>query len=191
MLGSWAPPGADAGNPADEDEVPWLIAREVPRLRRYARSLLGDPTAADDLVQDCLERALRKRHLWQRRGTMRGWLLRILYNLYVNALKGRRRERSLDEIGDAGPVPTEPARQIMRVELREMVEALDRLPAEQREAILLVVLEGVSYDEAASVLGVPIGTVRSRLARGRRTLFELRRGRQEVRQGGARLRRVK
>ena len=190
MRGSWAPPPG-GGDEADDDEVPWLIAREVPRLRRYARSLLGDAAAADDLVQDCLERALRKRHLWQRRGTMRGWLLRMLYNLYVNAVRGRRREWSLDEIGAAAAMPVEPARQIMRVELREMVDALGGLPAEQREAILLVVLEGVSYDEAASVLGVPVGTVRSRLARGRRALYELRRGRQEVPRGGGQLRRVK
>jgi RNA polymerase sigma-70 factor, ECF subfamily len=183
VRGFWAPPTGDD----EADELPWLIARETPRLRRYARSLLNDAAAADDLVQDCLERALRKRHLWQRRGSMRGWLLRMLHNLYVNGIKGRRREGSLDDLEETGAMPAEPARQIVRVELREMLEALDKLPAEQRETILLVVLEGISYDEAAWVLGVPVGTVRSRLARGRRTLYEMRRG--QVRRG--QLRRVK
>lgn len=173
MRGLWPTP---AGDEADE-ELPWLIAREAPRLRRYAGSLLNDAAAADDLVQDCVERALRKRHLWQRRGSMRAWLLRMLYNLYLNAAKRRRRDASLDDLGDGGALAAEPARQATRVELREMLAALDKLPAEQRETLLLVVLEGVTYDEAAWILGVPVGTVRSRLARGRRSLYELRRER--------------
>lgn len=182
MRGFWPSP-AGGGDEADE-ELPWLIAREAPRLRRYAGSLVrGDAAAADDLVQDCLERALRKRHLWQRRGSMRSWLLRMLHNLYVNRVKGRRTEALLDDLGEttAGlALSAEPARQVARVELREMLEALGRLPAEQRETILLVVLEGVSYDEAAWILGVPVGTVRSRLARGRKALYEMRRGRGQV-----------
>lgn len=158
------------------DELKWMIARELPRLRRYARALRYQPAAADDLVQDCLERALRKRHLWTRRGSLRNWLLRMLYRTHLNALRSRRLQSSLDELTDSDPALAQPAAQIQRVELREMETALDRLPREQRDTLLLVVLEGLTYDEAASVLGVPVGTVRSRLSRARSTLVAMREG---------------
>jgi RNA polymerase sigma-70 factor, ECF subfamily len=158
------------------DELKWMIARELPRLRRYAHALRYQPAAADDLVQDCLERALRKRHLWTRRGSLRNWLLRMLYRTHLNALRGRRPQASLDDLTDAEPALAQPASQTQRVELREMEEALGRLPAEQRDTLLLVVLEGLTYDEAAFVLQVPVGTVRSRLSRARSTLVRLREG---------------
>lgn len=157
------------------DEVAWLVAQELPRLRRYARALKRDAAAADDLVQDCVERALRKRHLWRRQGSIRSWLLRMLYRVHLNGLRSRRTHQSIDSIGEVEAGLVEPARQVMRVELREMAEALERLPDEQRDTVTLVALEGLSYDEAAMVLGVPVGTVRSRLSRGRAALADMRR----------------
>jgi len=152
------------------DELKWSIAREIPHLRRYARSLLHDVEAADDLVQDCLERALRKRHLWSRRGSLRSWLFRILYTQFLNGRPRRRRER-MEDGGEATEIAQSvPAAQEAHLEARDVVDAVARLPDDQRAVILLVALEGMSYDEAAGVLGIPIGTLRSRLWRGREAL---------------------
>jgi RNA polymerase sigma-70 factor (ECF subfamily) len=153
------------------DDTEWLITREVPGLRRYARALVRDRDRADDLVQECLERALRKRHLWRRIGTMRGWLLKILYNAHVNLIRSHRRTPETTPLGDVSV--TQPARQFGHMQLQEMARALDELPALQRETLLLVVLEGLSYEEAACVLDVPVGTVRSRISRAREALQSL------------------
>jgi len=155
------------------DELKWLIAREIPHLRRYARALLRDPDAADDLVQDCLERALRKRHLWRRHGSMRSWLFRMLYRVFLNTKKTRWSDRLTVPFEAIVPTIREPPRQEKYVECRDMAAALDHLPAEQVAAITLVALEGLSYDEAAWILGIPVGTLRSRLSRGRETLRTL------------------
>lgn len=148
----------------------WLIAREIPHLRRYAIALLRDPDAADDLVQDTVERAIRKLHLWRRHGTMRSWLFRMLYNLFLNGRRSSARAMAVVPVEDVeerlGVGPAQEA----RLQCRDIAEALDRLPPEQRAVILLVALEDVSYDDAADILGVPIGTVRSRLSRGRDAL---------------------
>ncbi len=144
----------------------WLIAREIPRLRRYALVLARDPAAADDLVQDTLERAIRKRHLWSRQGSLRGWLYRMLYNVFLNQSARRRRSRAEVELDEA-PALSEGPRHDARLVCRDIAEAMHALPAEQRAAIALTALEGLSYDEAADALGVPIGTLRSRLSRGR------------------------
>lgn len=155
------------------DEVAWLMAREIPRLRRYALALAGEPAAADDLVQDCLERAIRKRHLWQRHGSIRAWLYRILFNVYLNQRTQRaRRQRQLplDLASDALAVP---ARQEHRVDCTDIAAAMHSLPDDQRAAILLTALEGLSYDEAAAILDIPVGTLRSRLSRARDRLRAL------------------
>jgi RNA polymerase sigma-70 factor (ECF subfamily) len=149
------------------------MAREIPRLRRYALSLADDPAAADDLVQDCLERAIRKRHLWKRHGSIRNWLYRILYNVYLNQAPQRRRARSHMTLDDMPQVPAEPARQEGQLACKDITAAMQTLSPEQRAAIALTALEGLSYDEAAGVLGIPIGTLRSRLARGREQLRHL------------------
>lgn len=159
------------------DDLKWLIAREIPHLRRYARALLHDTEAADDLVQDCLERALRKRHLWRRRGSIRNWLFRILYHTFINSLPQQKRKRSEVPLEQTRTGGSEPARQDAHLEWRDMTDALAQLPDQQRAAILLVALEGLSYDEAADVMDVPVGTVRSRLSRGRETLRTRLRGR--------------
>jgi len=152
------------------EELEWLVCREIPHLRRYALALLHHREAADDLVQDCLERALRKRHLWRYRGSVRSWLFRILYRLFLNQqarAKASARDVRLDDL--AGPL-AESGPQETRLACHQTVAGLRALAPEQRAAILLVVLEGVAYDEAAHILGVPVGTVRSRLSRGREAL---------------------
>lgn len=179
------PPGP--GGRGRMDDTAWLISREIPHLRRFALALLRDPDAADDLVQDTLERALRKQHLWRRRGSIRNWLFRVLYNVFVNGQNRRRRVRLEGPLEDAGAALAHPARQERQVECRDMAEALEQLPKRQKAAIVLVALEGVSYDEAADILGVPVGTVRSTLSRGRETLRELNAGKI----GRTALRRVK
>lgn len=149
------------------------MAREIPRLRRYALSLANDPAMADDLVQDCLERAIRKRHLWKRHGSIRNWLYRILYNIYLNQAPQRKRAQSHMTLEDMPHTPAEPARQEGQLACSDIAEAMQTLPAEQRAAIALTALEGLSYDEAAGILGIPIGTLRSRLSRGREQLRRL------------------
>lgn len=156
------------------DDLRWTIARQIPHLRRYAISLTRNRDEADDLVQDCLERALRKRHLWRRRGSLRSWLFRILYRTYIDHHR-RRAPLTVEASSDiVDRTVSQPPDQEPRIDCRNVAEAMDRLPDDQRAVILLVALEGLSYDEVADVLGVPIGTVRSRLSRGRDSLRRLR-----------------
>jgi RNA polymerase sigma-70 factor (ECF subfamily) len=147
------------------------IAPHIPRLRRYARALAGDQHAADDLVQDTLERAINKHHLWRPGSDLRAWLFAIMHNVFVNQLRARaaRHESSLDE-DDLPPVPSA---QGARLEIRDLESALALLPPEQREIVLLVGLEQLSYAEVARALDIPIGTVMSRLFRGRERLRTL------------------
>jgi RNA polymerase sigma-70 factor (ECF subfamily) len=142
------------------------IAAHIPRLRRYARALAGDSHRADDLVQDTLERALTKFHLWRRGGDLRAWMFAIMHNVLTNQLKARR-ELALDEATESS---RESAAQSDPPELRDLDAALRRLPVEQREVLLLVGLEQLSYAEASQALDVPVGTVMSRLSRGRERL---------------------
>jgi RNA polymerase sigma-70 factor (ECF subfamily) len=148
------------------------ITNCIPRLRRYARALTGDRVLADDLVQDTLERAWGRRHMWRRGSDLRAWLFSIMHNLYVNQAVSRRGKASvaLEDTGLDLPVP---ATQEERLVIRELVAALGRLTDEQREVLLLVGLEQMSYQEVAKVLGIPIGTVMSRLSRGRERLRAL------------------
>jgi RNA polymerase sigma-70 factor (ECF subfamily) len=145
----------------------------IPRLRRYARALAGDRAAADDLVQDTLERALAKFHLWKRGTDLRAWLFTIMHNVYVNKLRARRELSSLDD--EALELPVRAAHD-SALEARDLERALGRLPAEQREVLLLVVLEDMTYEQAASTLEIPIGTVMSRLSRAREKLRALMEG---------------
>jgi len=154
------------------DDVKWLMSQEIPRLRRYALALTDDPETADDLVQDCLERAMRKRHQWSRQGSIRGWLLRILQRrFYDSRARSRPRDLPVEELSDTlADTASGPEGQMAVADIRA---AMQRLPDEQRAAIALTALEGLAYDEAAEVLNLPIGTLRSRLARGRETLRRL------------------
>jgi len=148
-----------------------LIEQQIPRLRRYARALTGERAAADDLVQDTLERALSRFHLWRRGSDLRAWLFTIMHNVFVNQIRSRMRypHEPLDELAAAGAQYREPDWS----ELRDIGAALARLPVEQRTVVLLVGLEQLTYEEAARVLDVPIGTVMSRLSRARERLRAL------------------
>lgn len=158
------------GGSGMSDELKWMIERQIPHLRRYAFALTRDRDTADEIVQDCLERALRKRHLWTRRGSIRSWLFRILYRQCVDHYRRLRPDTVPAEAGVIDNAVAQPANQEMRVDCLKVAEALDRLPAEQRAVVLLAALEGLPYDEIAEITGVPVGTVRSRLSRARETL---------------------
>jgi RNA polymerase sigma-70 factor (ECF subfamily) len=153
---------------------PELVAA-LPRLRRYARVLTGDAHRAEDLVQDTLTRAWDKRRLWRAGSDLRAWLFTIMHNVYVNQFSLRQRERahaSLD--ADDGPVagweiPMR-ATQSDRIEVDEVFAQIGRLPAEQREVLILAAVEELHYKEIAQRLGVPVGTVMSRLSRARERL---------------------
>ncbi|NJO37085.1 MAG: sigma-70 family RNA polymerase sigma factor [Rhizobiales bacterium] len=141
---------------------------EIPRLRRYARFLVGNADRADDLVQDCLTRAITKIDSWQPGTNMRAWLFVIMRNGYFNEL--RRKSRSpIIEDSEAMPAVT-PGNQEAHLALQEVRRAFLQLSEEHREVLLLVAIEGLAYDEAAGIIGVPIGTVRSRASRARAAL---------------------
>lgn len=156
----------------------------IPRLRRYARALVGDRSSADDLVQDTLERGWTKFHLWQRGTDLRAWLFTVMHNVHVNRARGARQHLQFDEDAhDAGFEPAENS----GLELRDLDRALAALPAEQREVLLLIALEDMSYAETAATLGIALGTVMSRLSRGRERLRMLMLGQPPV----VKLKRVK
>lgn len=139
----------------------------IPALRRYARSLTRDNDQADDLVQDCMERAIRKQRLWSPTGPLRSWLFKILLNLYRNSTRTKRRRGDHTTIDDLTVEPSVAASQPGRIALNEMWRAIDELPADQRTALLLVTVQGASYAEAAEILEIPAGTLMSRLGRAR------------------------
>jgi RNA polymerase sigma-70 factor, ECF subfamily len=144
-----------------------LVEAEIPRLRRYARALTRDAIRADDLVQSCLTRAVAKQHLWQPGTDLRAWLFTILHNQHVNEVRRSAREGTKVTIEDAAPMLTTQGNAMASLELRDLERALAKLAPEQRQVILLVGLEGMRYEEVAEILDIPVGTVRSRLSRGR------------------------
>ena len=156
-----------------ESDFGRLVEAEIPRLRRYARALTRDVTRADDLVQSCLTRAVAKQDLWQAGTDLRAWLFTILHNQHVNDIRRAVREENNVSIDDIARVATVQANAMDVLTLRDLEAALAKLPGEQRQVILLVGLEGLAYEEVASILRVPVGTVRSRLSRGRDQLRAL------------------
>ena len=152
-----------------EDALP-----HIPRLRRYARLLTGDSTRADDLVQDTLERACHKWSLWkpQAGGTgLRAWLLSMMHNLHLNQVRDQVHERSAVALDDIEEPAHDPFARVP--ERMDLEAALALLNPVLRETVLLVCVEEMTYAETAQVMGVPIGTVMSRLARGREQLRRL------------------
>jgi len=149
------------------------LVEQIPRLRRYAWALTGDRERADDLVQDCLARALSRRRLWISSKGMRGWLFTILHNVHVNAVS--RMGAAPRAVGTEAleQMPSEGGEAEELQTFREIDRALQRLSPEHRQVVLLVAVEQMPYREAAKVLGVPVGTVMSRLARGRERLRQL------------------
>ena len=151
----------------EADVVGWL-----PQLRRYARALTGDSALADDLVQDTAERALTRVRAFRPDSNLRAWLLTILRHLYIDQLRARR-ETAIDSEHALWQGLEAPSGQVDSLVLRDVQRMLYRLSFEQREVLLLVCVEELSYQEVSAVLGVPIGTVMSRLARAREHMRQL------------------
>jgi len=149
------------------------LADQIPALRRYARALTGNTWAADDLVQDTLERACTKWRLWLVGSDLRAWLFTLMHNLYVTQIRYQVRQGelgqplSLDDVDipEMQPTPVDAAIDLQR--------CLLQLPEDQRAVLLLVTLEDLSYEEVARITGVPVGTVMSRLSRARHRLQDL------------------
>lgn len=149
------------------------FSAHLPRLRRYARALTGDRFLADDLVQDTLERALAKFALWRNSGRLEAWLQTVMHNVFANQIRARAARPSMSEFDELAQEPAIRAAQNDRLEVADLATALDRLPPEQREVLLLVTLEELSYEETARILDIPLGTVMSRLSRARDRLRRL------------------
>ena len=147
------------------------LEAEIPRLRRYARALAHDPALADDLVQTCLVRALANEHRWQPASDLRAWLFTILHNVHISDLRRTARERRRNGVAVSfSPVRCEPKAVL---ELIDLGRGIAKLPDAQRRVLLLIGLEEMSYEQTAKILGVPVGTVRSRLGRAREALRRL------------------
>jgi len=167
-------------------EIYRSIEAEIPRLRRYARALARDVATADDLVQDCLARALGKLHLWQEGTDLRAWLFTILHNTALNRARDRARDtvavdsEIVDQAADApapggssaGAAETPESLLIRETLAPELQAAIDALPVAFRQAVWLRDVEEFSYAEIAEMLSIPIGTVMSRISRGRRLLHD-------------------
>jgi len=173
-------PARPATHPGDDSSgaavlpQPDLVAA-IPRLRRYARVLMGNPTRADDLVQDTLARAWEKRSLWQAGSDLRAWLFTIMHNVFVNQRALAKREGrcvSIDADEDGAGVLQIPVRatQSDRLELADVFRHIRQLPVEQREVLILAAVEELHYAEIAAALAIPVGTVMSRLSRARDSL---------------------
>jgi RNA polymerase sigma-70 factor, ECF subfamily len=145
----------------------------MPALRRFARALTLNHDAADELLQDCLERALKKLHLLRQDESLRAWAFTLMHRVFCNNLRSLRRRRQLEAAHahtiDESVGPAQPG----VAELRAVIERLGDLAEDQRAVIVLIALEEVSYQEAARILEIPVGTVMSRLARGRERLRRL------------------
>lgn len=146
-----------------------LIA-QIPYLRRYARILVGSSDQADDLVQDCLVKAMSRIDRYRADASLRAWLYAILRNVHLDSIRrDRRRQRPLPIDGWATIALTQPS-QLGAHLLRDVQRGLEKLSAEHRETLLLIAVEGLTYEQAATLTGVPVGTVRSRLFRARKSL---------------------
>lgn len=157
--------------PAIQDLRDGIIAM-LPRLRRFARSLARDPHDADDLVQITVERALGRAEQFHRDSHLAGWLFGILRNAWIDECRSRRRREPLQDLEELGEAVGDPAA-ASQAELLSVQDAVLQLPEEQRLAVGLVLIEGFSYKEAAEIMSVPIGTLTSRLARGRAALQQM------------------
>jgi RNA polymerase sigma-70 factor (ECF subfamily) len=158
---------------ADEIDFREQILEHVPSLRRHARALTRDAEAADDLVHDALLRAIEKNHMWERGTNLKAWLHRILHNHFINTQRRNKLRPSGISPDDYDIYMDSAATQMSHMELKSLEDALHMLPAAQRDVLLLIGVEGLSYDEAAQILNCPTGTVRSRLSRARDGLRRL------------------
>lgn len=150
------------------------ILAEIPRLRRYARSLMRDSDRADDLVQDCLERAFKRMENWQTGENPRRWLFTIMHNIFIDTVRKEQRRGEVIPISDMdGSQAKSGAEQHEKLVARDVLDALQQIDPDRRAALTLVAVEGFSYAEAAGILDVPAGTLMSRIARGRDELRSL------------------
>ena len=145
----------------------------LPRLRRFATGLAGTPADGDDLCQMTLERALANRQKWREGTRLDSWMYRIMRNIWIDAGRATTRRRQTFVADEAGLTVGAEGAQESAVELSMVDRAIQTLPAEQREAVLLVMVEGYAYREAAEIVGCPVGTLNSRLVRGRDALLDL------------------
>lgn len=150
-----------------------LIIDQIPALRRYARALTGERHAADELVQDSLERAWSRFHLWRPGTDVRAWLFTIMHNLYANAVRKAKRAPAYAPLAEVDRVSSIQSDVETGIEVSNLIQALASLPDGQREVLLLVGLEGLTYEQVSQVLGIPIGTVMSRLSRAREHLRQI------------------
>lgn len=153
------------------------LEETIPALRRYAWAMLRNESDADDLVQDCLLRAIDRIDTFRTDGELRPWLFTIMHNLYVSRWRRKRHHAQVmadDAEADLAVSPSQPA----SMELRDVLRGLDTLPDDQRQVLLLAAVEGFHYDEVARMLGVPTGTVMSRLSRARDRLRDFIEGRE-------------
>jgi RNA polymerase sigma-70 factor (ECF subfamily) len=150
-----------------ESTVRQELTQHIVALRRYALALTRNPEESEDLVQETLGRAMAAAKTWQEGTSLRTWLFRILHNAHIDSM---RRKKVRDNPAHCLPAFHQDASQMARIEVRDVLEALAKLPEPQRQAIALVALDDLRYDEAAALLGIPIGTFMSRLARGREAL---------------------
>lgn len=149
------------------------IVSYIPRLQRYARALFqGNSAAADDLVQDSLERALSRSHQWQKGTNLRAWLFTIMHNVYVNQIRRVGNGPDFVEFAEETDESTKDTT-AANMELGDLQQAIAKLTPEQREILLLVSLEGLPYQQVADTLGIPVGTVMSKLSRTRKHLRKL------------------
>ena len=149
------------------DDIKADITSHIASLRRYARALMRDRSDAEDLMQEALARALSRTHQFKPGTNLRAWLFTILHNIHINNVRAKVVRPNEVPVEDHEHRLSTPARQEGRIELRDMARAIETLPVEQRQVLLLVALEGMKYDEVAKLTGVPIGTVMSRLSRAR------------------------
>lgn len=170
------------------DDAPSSLVRHIPDLRRYARALVGDAWAADDLVQDTLERACERWKLWSVGSDLRAWLFTLMHNLFVDgarrALRQSGQRVDIEDVANELVAPAAATEQAL-----DLQRCLLRLPEEQREVLLLVTLQDLGYEDVARITGVPVGTVMSRLSRARSRLRELMEGARPA--GPVSLRRLK
>lgn len=165
-------PGPQPADPLTR-ELEEQMVELLPRLRSYSRRLTGDPVAADDLVQETLTRAIERMHLWRPGSDLRAWLATILHNQHVNSIRRMNRIGPPVAVEGNEPCFARPPEQLDRIRLHDLQDACAKLPEKQRETLVLVCVEGEDYDTAAERLGIPVGTVRSRLSRGRERLRRL------------------
>lgn len=163
---------AKTGN-STGDHLTAEITTHVTALRRYALVLVGDPHEADDLVQEALARVLAHMRAWRPVRDLRAYLFTTMHNVFIDSTRKRHNRSDHVPIEDVMGTLSSPATQPRRLEFRDLLQGLAALPEQQREVLLLVGLEGMSYIETARILDVPLGTIMSRLSRGREALRQL------------------